>query len=177
MGRATDLDVFMKRLILLRHAKAERAAETGEDFDRALTERGHADAGRIGRLLSAAGLIPDLALVSAAKRTQETWAAAAPSLPDARLEVRRDLYEASAEALRMAAEGADANTVMIVAHNPGVQALASTLADEATLIDTETRLRLSQGFPTASAVAFEFDNGRLGCLGLFVPDERGGEAG
>ena len=33
----------MKRLILFRHAKTERTSASGEDFDRALTERGKAD--------------------------------------------------------------------------------------------------------------------------------------
>ena len=35
----------MKRLILMRHGKAERHAATGGDFERALAERGRDDAG------------------------------------------------------------------------------------------------------------------------------------
>jgi phosphohistidine phosphatase len=164
----------MKRLILLRHAKTERTAESGEDFDRALTASGQAEAALISRLLSAAGLIPDRVLVSAAKRAQQTWAAARAALPDAHVEVRDDLYDAPSSQLLAAAKAqAQAHTVMIVAHNPGIQSLAVELADRATLIDADAKARLSQGYPTATAIAFEFDDGRTGCLGLFLSNPQG----
>jgi hypothetical protein len=55
----------------MRHAKAEHTGAS--DFERHLAERGHADAADAGRWLAALGLEPELALVSAAVRTQETW--------------------------------------------------------------------------------------------------------
>jgi phosphohistidine phosphatase len=164
----------MKRLILLRHAKTERTAASGEDFDRALTASGQDDAALTSRLLSAAGLIPDCVLVSAARRAQQTWAAASAALPDAHVEVRDDLYDAPSSRLFSAAKAqAQAHTVMVIAHNPGIQSLALDLADSATLIGADARARLSQGYPTATAIAFEFDDGRTGCLGLFQPDRHG----
>ena len=81
----------MHRLILFRHGTAERSAPGG-DIARRLTDRGRTDAALMGRMLAERELIPDLALVSAAMRTQETWAAVHPSFPDARSEVTRDLY-------------------------------------------------------------------------------------
>ena len=159
----------MKRLILLRHAKAERRAASGADRDRALTQEGRSDAVRIGHALAAAGLVPDVALVSTAVRTRETFDAVAPMLPDVRLEADARLYEASAETLRQAAEAAQADTVLVVAHNPGVGALAATLAQVCTMIDVEARAALEAGFPTATAAAFEFTDGRTGCLGVFGP--------
>ncbi len=168
----------MKRLILFRHAKTERTAESGEDFDRALTERGQSDAALTSRRLSAAGLIPDRVLVSAAKRTQETWAAAAPHLPDAHAKILDDLYDAPSSRLYAAAKAElGANTVMVIAHNPGIQGLALELVDHATLIDADIKARLAQGFPTAAAIVFEFEENRTGCLGLFLPSEHGGGAG
>ena len=160
----------MKRLILLRHAKTERRAESGEDFDRALTTEGRRAAQAAGQALARAGLIPDLALVSAAVRTRQTFEAMAPSLPDARLEPVQALYDAPASALRLAAEQAEAETVMMVAHNPGVGALALELAERCTAIGVEDKAWLQQGFPTAAAAAFEFLDGRIGCLGVFRPD-------
>ena len=71
----------MAHLILLRHAKAESASSTGRDIDRPLTERGHRDAAIMGRVLAQAGFIPDLALVSTARRAQETWEEASPAFP------------------------------------------------------------------------------------------------
>ncbi|MHB8284405.1 MAG: SixA phosphatase family protein [Caulobacteraceae bacterium] len=168
----------MKRLILFRHAKTERTAESGEDFDRALTERGKSDAALTGRLLRAAGLIPDRVLVSGAKRTQETWAAAGDNLPDAHAKILDDLYDAPSSRLYTAAKAeVGANTVMVIAHNPGVQSLALELADHATLIDAEVKAKLAEGFPTAAAIVFEFEENRTGCLGLFLPSEHGGGAG
>jgi len=168
----------MKRLILFRHAKTERTSASGEDFDRALTERGKADAALTGRLLRAAGLIPDRVLVSGAKRTQETWTAAGDNLPDAHAKVLDDLYDAPSTRLYAAAKAEpDANTVMVIAHNPGVQSLALELADHATLIDAEVKAKLAEGFPTAAAIVFEFEENRTGCLGLFLPSEHGGGAG
>lgn len=168
----------MKRLILFRHAKTERTAASGEDFDRALTERGKSDAALTARLLRAAGLIPDCVLVSAAKRTRESWAAAAANLPDAHAKVMDELYDAPASRLHAAAKAqTGANTVMVVGHNPAVQSLALELADHATLIDAKVKAKLAEGFPTAAAAVFEFEEDRTGCLGLFLPREHGGGAG
>ena len=64
----------MRRLMLLRHAKTERAEPGQRDRDRKLTKRGRDDAAVIGAYMARHGLSPDLALVSPAKRAQETWA-------------------------------------------------------------------------------------------------------
>src|SRR5271169_499857 len=86
----------MRRLMLLRHAKTERA-ETGErDRDRKLTKRGRADAPLIGAYMAHHGLVPDLALVSPAARTQETWALVAPAFAKASRAAKDErIYNAS----------------------------------------------------------------------------------
>jgi phosphohistidine phosphatase len=159
----------MRRLILLRHAKAERRAASGEDFDRALTGDGRHAAAAAGEALARAGLIPDVALVSPAVRTRQTFEAAASSLPDVRLELRRDLYEASAATLRQAAESCDGETVLLVGHNPGVAALAAELGEACTVISIEDQAVLREGFATATAAAFEITAERTACLGVFRP--------
>jgi phosphohistidine phosphatase len=156
----------MRRLILLRHAKTERETASGEDFERALTERGRADAVTTAKALVAAGLIPDLALVSTAVRARQTFEAAQPFLPDVHLELSRGLYNAPSDTLLRAAEGAEADTVLVIAHNPGIGGLAHDLAARS-LCDPAVRDRLDQGFPTGTAAAFEFTDGRIGCLGVF----------
>jgi phosphohistidine phosphatase len=168
----------MNRLILFRHGKAERAAPGG-DIARRLTARGRHDAALMGALLAGEGLVPDLALVSAAARTQETWAAAMPSFPQARAEVRRDLYLASDAAVWALAEtlGEDAGTVMVVGHNPGLQALAIALLRQggagAAVVG-----RAEAQFSTASVAAFTFDAaGRPAYDGLFHASDHGGGAG
>ena len=159
----------MKRLILLRHAKAERRAASGEDIDRALTDEGRAAAVSVGHALAAAGLIPDLVLVSPAVRARQTFEAVAAILPDVKLQTAPDLYDAPAEVLRAAAEQADAGAVLVVAHNPGIGALALTLVQSCVAAGVEDRAALEQGFPTATAAAFEFVRGRTACLGVFGP--------
>ena len=52
----------MRRLILLRHAKTERAEPGERDRDRKLMKRGRADAPIVGAYLAHHGLLPDLAL-------------------------------------------------------------------------------------------------------------------
>ena len=62
----------VRRLLVLRHAKAEPFAES--DQARALTARGRQSARDVGRHLREQELVPDCALVSTATRTRETWA-------------------------------------------------------------------------------------------------------
>ena len=55
----------------MRHAKAEASAPS--DFERRLTDRGHADAEETGAWLGGQDVVPDDALISAAVRTTQTW--------------------------------------------------------------------------------------------------------
>lgn len=162
----------MNRLILLRHGKAEGHSPSGEDFDRALAERGVAEAAAMGRLLASHGLIPDLALVSSAIRTRETWDAVQPAFPKARVEFARSLYEAPARVIRAMAELADGQAILVVGHNPGMQELAVRLLAECGAGEATTRAR--HHFPPATAAAFDFDpKGRPDFQGLFYPEGRG----
>jgi phosphohistidine phosphatase len=169
----------MRRLILMRHAKAENHAASGEDIDRALTPRGVADSERMGQVLADADLQPDLALVSSGLRARQTWEAAKAAFEPVTLEVQPSLYLASADQIMILAEtlGDQADTVIVVAHNPGLQDLTVRLMQEAgaghALIT-----RVLNGFPTACAAAFLIDEaGRALYDGLFVPKDHGGGAG
>src|SRR3712207_4288166 len=111
-------DDSMQRLIVFRHAKAERTSPTGEDFDRPLAPSGREDALLVAPALAEAGFKPALARVSPARRTIQTWEAAAVAFPQARAEIIRNLFHADADTLIASAEGhADrAETLMLVAH-------------------------------------------------------------
>jgi len=165
----------MKRLILFRHGKTERHAPSGDDYDRRLTVRGVEDSHIMGKALAAAGLIPDLALVSPAQRARETWDAAQPAFPNTPCEFRRDLYNADARDILRIAKAASAETVMVVAHNPGMHVLTVALLEQA---GDEARLaEVCDGFPTAGVSAFAFEGDEPSCLGLFFPRDHGGGAG
>jgi phosphohistidine phosphatase len=168
----------MYRLILLRHAKAEARAPGGGDIDRALVERGRADAQRMGQILADAGMTPDLVLISPAVRARETWALASSAFPPTRVEVRDGLYDATPEEVadELTRGVGPENTVMVVGHNPSFHELAISLLEDgcADPVDIE---RVSVGFATSTAVAFRFDAaGRARLEALFhVRDHRAGE--
>ncbi len=166
----------MQRLILMRHGEAERPRPGLEDFDRALDAEGRAEARRVGGALAAAGHVPDLALVSAARRTLETWAAAAAAFPrEVAVDQSRRLYCASAAVLSVAVGEAAvrASVVMVVGHNPGIHQYAVHLVQQAGAPDGARRL-LSR-FPTGSAAVFAIgEDGRPDFEQLlFAKDLRG----
>jgi len=72
---------LVNRLILLRHAKAEAEAASGDDFDRPLAARGRREAQAVAEHLAGLGLRPDVAVVSPALRTRETWEALNAVMP------------------------------------------------------------------------------------------------
>ena len=146
----------MDRLILLRHGKAEPESVSGQDFDRILTERGRRDVALVCLALADAGLQPELALVSPAARTLETWAVAATIFPGAELRVVPALYEVGPNDILAIAreEGAAVSTVMVVGHNPGLGVLSAMLAREA---PGGAGPNPALGFPTAAASVSRFD--------------------
>ena len=163
----------MQRLILLRHGKAESVAASGGDFERGLTERGRRDAALIGRVLAQAGMAPDLALVSAARRARETWEEAAPAFPHCRVESARLLYLASSEQLAQTVATATepVNSLMIVGHNPGLHDFSLSLFGQ----QPSTENPLIGTFPTAAAAVFRIDpSGGARFEQLFLPRDHGG---
>lgn len=118
-----------RRLILLRHAKSDWPDVP--DRDRPLAKRGRRDAPRIGRWLREHGYQPDVVVVSAATRTRQTWDLVAPELggsPAVHFEPRA--YAASALTLLYLARELPERyrTALLIAHNPGLEDLATSLA-------------------------------------------------
>ncbi len=146
----------MLRLILLRHAKAERSHSSGRDHERSLAPRGRDDAPRIGAYLERHGLVPDRAIVSTAARTRETWALVSEAFrraPPAEFDDR--IYEAAPRNILAAVHGCgpDVHTLMVVGHNPGLHELAIDLVASG---DLDARQRLNEGFPTAALAVIDF---------------------
>jgi phosphohistidine phosphatase len=164
----------MERLILLRHGKAEPDSASGEDYDRRLSARGARESAEMGAHLADMGFKPDLALVSPAARTRETWEAMQGLFPGAEFRSLDELYHAEADVIRRTAEQADgeAKTVMVVGHNPGLQELALTLLVEG---DAPAGLigRATRAFPPGAAAVFLIDHsGRPHYDGLFFPERQ-----
>ncbi|MEV5412465.1 histidine phosphatase family protein [Thermopolyspora sp. NPDC052614] len=141
----------MKRLIILRHAKAEQVP--GKlDHDRALTGRGERDARRAGTVLGGMGLVPDLVLCSPAVRTRQTAELAlAEFAPDARVYHEPEIYLAYPDDLLALIQRTDPDvaTLLLVAHNPGSHELFLSL--------TGTPADDDPGFPTCAFAVVETD--------------------
>jgi phosphohistidine phosphatase len=146
----------MRRLLLLRHGKAERLQSGGRDHDRILTKRGRKDAAAVGAYLAQHKLIPDQALVSTSARTRETWGLVAEAfsvVPPAEFE--STIYEAAPEAILKAIRASEpkTKTLLVVGHNPGMQQLAGILIASG---NVEARQRLLEEFPTSAFAAIRF---------------------
>lgn len=119
-------------LILIRHAKSDWGALDLSDHDRPLNARGKNAAPRIGAWLAEQGLVPDMALCSTARRTQETWALIAGALPKTlKPTLLPALYNASGAQILRCIEKAQGRTVAVIGHNPGLGTLAHDLAETA----------------------------------------------
>jgi phosphohistidine phosphatase len=145
----------MRRLLLLRHAKTERAEPGERDRDRKLMARGRADAPVIGAYMARHRLAPDFVLVSPVTRAEETWALVAAALGKPP-RVARDarIYNAGPQTLiEVIGETRDARALLVVGHNPGLHDLAVQLIASG---DVEARERINEKLPTSGLVVIEF---------------------
>jgi phosphohistidine phosphatase len=144
----------MRRLMLLRHAKTERAEPGERDRDRKLTKRGRADAPVIGAYMAHHNLVPDLALVSPAARAQDTWrlvAAAFDKTPHTQINDR--IYNASPQKLlELVAEPRKAHKLLIIGHNPSLHEFALQLVAAG---DLQAREQLREKLPTSGLVVVD----------------------
>ncbi|MEE1743444.1 MULTISPECIES: histidine phosphatase family protein [unclassified Streptomyces] len=144
-----------RRIVLLRHAKAEWSQDS--DHERPLAERGRKDAPVAGRRLVDSGIDLDLALCSTAARTRETWKLAVHEMPHRPRTVYEErLYEASlGELIALINETPDdVRDLLVIGHNPGMHAVADALSESA---EGDTLARMTRGgFPTAAFAVVEF---------------------
>jgi phosphohistidine phosphatase len=140
-----------RRLVVMRHAKAEQLA--ANDHARNLSRRGVRDARQAGAWLKREEYVPTFALVSSAARTTGTLDALAEGMgeePEAN--ITRDMYGADAEeAIELINEIADKHEIVIViGHNP-------TMADLAFTLQAEAQDEWPPHLQTAGLVVLEFD--------------------
>ena len=147
----------MKRLYLLRHAKSDWADPGLADSDRPLNARGRKAARAMGRYMRREGLQPALVLCSTARRTRQTWEVLAKDLDgELRVDYADALYLADpGQMLRRLGEVSDATpSLLLIGHNPGLQALALKLARAG---DKATRMRMATKYPTGALAVFDID--------------------
>lgn len=117
----------MRRLLLLRHAKAVPAAEPLADSARPLAARGERDADWIGARLARHGFAPHRIITSPAARALQTAeiVAARIGYPREQIATVQSLYLAEPDAIVevVAAQGAGLESLLVVGHNPGLSEL------------------------------------------------------
>lgn len=154
-----------KRLILMRHAKSGWDDPTLQDIERALNERGRESATALGHWLRERGYKPDAVLSSSATRTRETFSLLGTKAP---VTFKPELYLASSGVMLKWLKTCQADTILLIGHNPGIADLAEGILtaapDHPRFFDYPTGATLVCDFPInewadaspASAQAVDF---------------------
>lgn len=164
----------IKTLLLLRHAKSSWDDSSLSDHDRPLNKRGKLAAHRMGRLLDDEALWPDLILSSTAERATTTT----QRLVDAggesggfagEIAYLNELYGAGPhDIIEVVRElGDEAGSVMVVAHNPGLEDLVHQMTGEYHRLPTAALVRIL--VPIDHWRDLEADGGTL--VGIWQPKE------
>jgi len=139
----------MKTLLILRHAKSSWKNMILSDHERPLNKRGKRDAPRMGTLLAEKNLTPNLIITSSAERALTTAESVAlNSGYEQEIVVTRNLYHGDPENYLdvLRERGEPHACVMVVGHNPGMEALVEDLTGTyqrmptATLVQVELHL-------------------------------------
>jgi phosphohistidine phosphatase len=139
-----------RRLILMRHATA--SFDAASDAMRPLSDRGREEAISVGDRLRRLGWKPDRVACSVARRCRETWDGVSKAFEEEiPIEFEKALYHAGPRALLEAIAGSEASqTLLVLAHNPGISVLAFELGGEN---DSEVAW-LRKGFSPATFACF-----------------------
>lgn len=156
----------MRTLYLLRHANAESWSGGRGDHARDLTDFGRAQAREAGQALAAAGV--QLIICSSASRALQTAEGLGLPVP---IVASDDLYNCSPDMIldELSAVDDGVGVVAVVAHAPGIPALAHELAQGTDSV-AEALAVIDSHFPPATLVGLEFDGpwSELSSARLFV---------
>ena len=123
----------MKTLLLMRHAKSSWKDDKVADHERPLNKRGLRDAPYMGRRLRGLPQPPQAILASTAVRARATAAAVAEALAfEGEVKLVPGFYSEAPEAYFTALHRLPAavDVALIIAHNPSLEEMLSTLTGE-----------------------------------------------
>ncbi|MGH9009626.1 MAG: SixA phosphatase family protein [Acidimicrobiia bacterium] len=146
----------MHRLFVLRHAKSSWNNAHLSDHDRPLAPRGERAAEALAAHVAGIAPPPALVLCSTAKRAQDTLEPVRARLPaGTAVQIEDELYGASAPELldRLRDLPDDTPSVMLVAHNPGLEDLVKGLGRDG---DPGLLARVHTKFPTGALATLAF---------------------
>jgi phosphohistidine phosphatase len=144
--------------MLLRHAKSSWIEPGLDDKDRPLNARGQRAAPVMGRYMAKEKLVPDLVLVSSARRARDTWKLASAALkaaPKALIEDQLYDFGNGGRVLDTIRTKADtAQKILIVGHNPSLERLAMRLIGKG---EDKLRKRIADKYPTGALAVIDFN--------------------
>ena len=144
-------------LIIMRHAKSDWSSDTATDFERSLSKRGIRDATRMSAWLKEQQIIPDRIVSSPATRTKMTVHIVCDGLDINTSEITWDyrIYETGIEELLevISEYGPHANRLLLIGHNPGLDALLDFLSREKPRRNENDKL-----MTTAAIAILNYDN-------------------
>jgi phosphohistidine phosphatase len=129
----------MKTLLLMRHAKSSWKDESLSDHERPLKKRGKKDSKLIAKVIKKKDLTPDLILCSSAVRTKETAEVLTDALDyEGKVIYSDELYMGEPQDFVSALKDVNNkyDAVMIVAHNPGLEAYLQIIDGEIEAVPT-----------------------------------------
>jgi phosphohistidine phosphatase len=142
-----------RTLILLRHGKSDWSTDD-DDFNRPLKKRGKNASTLVGKWLSANHRVPDFVITSPAKRAMQTAeiACASMGINNEDIYSRKHIYLATTEELLYVLEDCpeQAQCVMMVGHNPGLEELLYYLVNGSITIPEDGKI-----MPTATLAILE----------------------
>ena len=139
------------RLYLVRHAHAGWGAPGIGDFDRTLDEAGRFEARDVAEQAVLAGLVPEALVSSPATRCRQTTLALLDVFRAVRPTEDMLLYSGGPDAyFAQIRRHADGDSLMIVGHNPMIEAVAHHIARPSGLTSA-----LCSGYPTAGLLAID----------------------
>jgi phosphohistidine phosphatase len=148
-----------RTLILLRHGKSDWSTNN-DDFDRPLKKRGKNASIQAGEWLSANKQVPDFVITSPATRAMQTAEIACEAMGIKKEDIysRKHIYLATTEELLYVLEDCpeQAQCVMLVGHNPGLEELLYYLVNGTMTIPEDGKI-----MPTAALAILEMPDNWL----------------
>lgn len=127
----------MKKLYLLRHAKSSWSNPALRDYDRPLNDRGRRQARAMGEFFQENAFEIDGIFCSGAQRTRETLDLLLESYDyRGEIEYKDEIYAASVSTLKDLIRQADFDSLLMIGHNPEIEALAEDLTGEVLIMPT-----------------------------------------
>lgn len=131
----------MKKVFLMRHAKSSWKDANVPDHDRPVKKKGEKDVKAMAKMLKHKKHLPDLILCSSAERAKQTAVLfKKASSYEGKIEYNDKLYMAEVPDLiaTLKESPKKAKSVMVIGHNPGLEALLQTLTGKVETLPTSS---------------------------------------